>query len=350
MRVERIEPGRQPPARLVGAVLTRSVRVASGRLDKGRKLTADDLAEIAELPSANPQARPLHVIVLGPGDVHEDDAALRLAQLVAGAGLRQRGPAESRVDLLAEAAGVAAVDVAALERLNRVDPLEVFTVFDGQVVAPGDLVASVKVAPQVVERRVIARAEAIVARTGPVVSVAPFRPRRVAVIAKESLAPAARARFERSVRAKVETLGSSIVEICYVEDSEEAVESALGGVLALDPPVDLVLTAGTASTDPADATFVALRRLGGRVVRRGVPAHPGSMLWLGRLGEAAVLGLPSCGAFSRATAADLILPRLLAGEPASARTIARLGHGGILSRDMRFRFPAYARDLEAPDG
>ena len=74
------------------------------------------------------------------------------------------------------------------------------------------------------------------------------------------------------------------------------------------------------------------------------------MLWLGRSGGAAVLGLPTCGAYSKATAADLLLPRLLTGEPPSTRTVAPLGHGGILTRDKRFRFPAYARELEAPEG
>ena len=86
------------------------------------------------------------------------------------------------------------------------------------------------------------------------------------------------------------------------------------------------------------------------MVRRGVPAHPGSMLWLATLGGAAVVGLPSCGAYSMATAADLLLARLAAGQPATPATVARLAHGGILSRSQRFRFPAYARDLDAPDG
>jgi molybdopterin biosynthesis enzyme len=115
-------------------------------------------------------------------------------------------------------------------------------------------------------------------------------------------------------------------------------------------PVELILTAGAGSTDPLDACFVAIAALGGRVVRHGVPAHPGSMLWLARIGRTAILGLPTCGAYSRATAADLLLPRLLSGEPGSARTVARLGHGGILTRSQRFRFPAYARDLDAPEG
>jgi len=96
--------------------------------------------------------------------------------------------------------------------------------------------------------------------------------------------------------------------------------------------------------------FLALDELGGRVVSHGVPAHPGSMLWLGTLRQTTIIGLPTCGAYSKATAADLLLPRLLTGEPPTLRTVSRLGHGGILTRDMRFRFPAYARQLDAPDG
>jgi molybdopterin biosynthesis enzyme len=138
------------------------------------------------------------------------------------------------------------------------------------------------------------------------------------------------------------------VSIVYVADDPAAVADAFRQIRAAG--ARLVLTAGARSMDPSDACFVALDQLGGRVIRRGVPAHPGSMLWLARLGRMTVLGLPTCGAYSKATAADLLLPRLLAGEPASRATIARLGHGGILTRAMRFRFPPYARELDAPEG
>jgi molybdopterin biosynthesis enzyme len=286
------------------------------------------------------------VLVLEPGDIHEDEAGLRLAELVAGEGLRVRGPNESRVDLLADVGGVLHIRTDLLERLNRIDPLEVFTAFDGSVVSEGALVASVKVAPHAVRQASIDAAERALGGRA-VVRVAAFFARRVAVVVKESIHAPARDRFERSVRSKVESLGSSVVSIEYVEDEPTAVEVALARA---SRSADLVLTAGGGSTDPADPFFVALDRLGGRVVRRGVPAHPGSMLWLGRIGRAAVLGLPTCGAYSKATAADLLLPRLLSGEPASARTVAKLGHGGILTRDQRFRFPAYARELDAPEG
>ncbi len=325
-------------------VLARDLRVDGDRWAKGRRLAGPDLERLRRTDVAVLPAGPVSLLLLEPGEVHEDEAARRLARMVAGSGLTERGPTESRVDLLAGHAGVLHVRSAVVERLNRLDPLEVFTAWDGQVVDEGTLVASVKVAPHVVEAAVLERAERVAARGGPVIHVAPFLARRVAVVVKESLRAPARERFEASVRAKVEGLGSALASIEYVADDEVAVEAALGRAAG---SADLVLTAGGGSTDPADAFFVALDRLGGRVVRHGVPAHPGSMLWLGRLGRTAILGLPTCGAYSRATAADLLLPRLLSGEPASAATVAKLGHGGILTRDQRFRFPRYARELDA---
>jgi molybdopterin biosynthesis enzyme len=135
-----------------------------------------------------------------------------------------------------------------------------------------------------------------------------------------------------------------------VPDEPAAVTDALAAAIRGRGGARIVITAGGASTDPADPFHLAVQALGGRIVRHGVPSHPGSMLWLGRVGRTAIIGLPSCGAYSKATAFDLLLPRLVAGEPASAATVARLGHGGILTRSQRFRFPAYARDLDAPDG
>jgi len=347
VQVLRVTPGRRAPARLVGAILARDLVVAGSRWSKGRRLTAEDLAA---LTAADP-GDPVSVLVPEPGELHEDEAALRLAAAVAGPGLIQRGPSQSRVDLLAEFPGVLNVRIAELERVNRIDPLEVFTGFDGQVVDRGDLVASVKIAPHLVDAATV-DAGARVAGFGshPLVWVAAFVPSRVGVIVKESVRATARERFEASVRAKIEGLGSTIEAIDYVEDDPEAVESALATFVRRPDPVELVLTAGAASTDPLDPVFVAITALGGRLVRRGVPAHPGSMLWLARIGRTAVLGLPTCGAYSKATAADLLLPRLLTGEPPTRRTVSALGHGGVLTREMRFRFPAYARELEAPDG
>lgn len=349
MRVERILPGSRPESRLVGAVLTRDLRVAGERWPKGRRLSAADLDALAADDAALP-AGGVTVLLLEPGELHEDEGAVRLAAAVGGENVRSRGPAESRVDLIATAPGVLHVGVRELELLNRIDPLEAFTAIDGSVVEAGDMVASVKVAPHVVAESAVEAAERL-ARPGrrPIVSVAAFRPMRVGVVVREAVRAVARERFEASVRAKVETLGSDVASIAYAE-SDGAVAAELRRLTAGPDRVDVVLTAGGGSTDPLDPFFVAIEGLGGAIVRKGVPAHPGSMLWLGRVGRTAVLGLPTCGAYSKATAADLVLPRLLTGERPGPRLVSPLGHGGILTRDQRFRFPRYARELDAPEG
>jgi hypothetical protein len=69
--------------------------------------------------------------------------------------------------------------------------------------------------------------------------------------------------------------------------------------------------------------------------------HPGTLLWLAYIGEVPVIGAPGCGLFSRPTAFDLLLPRLLAGERLSRAQLAELGGGGLLTREMAFRYPPY---------
>jgi molybdopterin biosynthesis enzyme len=110
-----------------------------------------------------------------------------------------------------------------------------------------------------------------------------------------------------------------------------------------------VLVGGVSAGDLLSPFYGALERLGGTVLRRGVPAHPGSMIWLARLDRTQLMGLPQCGMFSFATAADLVLPRLFTGEALTAESLADLAHGGLLGREMRFRMPPYARDLPEPD-
>ncbi len=159
MRLARIVAGRRAPDGLVGAILTADIVVGGRRWSKGRRLSEADLDEYGTELTAGGAT----VLLLDPGELHEDDAALQLAFAVAGEGLETRGPVQSRVDLRATHDGVLHVRVGTLERVNRLDPLEVFTEFDGSVVEAGDLVASVKIAPHVVAECVV---EAAIARLG----------------------------------------------------------------------------------------------------------------------------------------------------------------------------------------
>jgi hypothetical protein len=328
------------------------VTLAGASLRKGDRLDPAATGRLVEAARQGALAAPVRIALLDPDDLHEDDAAARLARAVAGAGLVAQPPRQSRLDLAARWDGVLHVRVGQLTRLNAEDQLEVFTLFHGQAVERGETVASVKVAPHVLPARVVEAGEAIAADAAPLIDVRPYLPLEVGAIAEEALSPEALGRFEAGVRHKLEALGSSYGGTIVVgnpspdaaeHDAREALER-----LVRERGLLLLLVGGVSAGDPLSPFFLALESLGGRVLRRGVPAHPGSMIWLAELDGSRILGLPQCGMFSLATAADLVLPRLLTGEALVGADLAELAHGGVLGPAMRFRFPAYARDLGAP--
>ena len=299
-----------------GAVLAQTLLVPDDHhrvlLLKGRILTREDWPVVA-----GARVDELHVVRMEPGDVHEDEAARRLARVVAGPGVIIHGPVESQVRLSADVNGIFKVDVQGLQALNSIQDVSIFTLFDGQLVSKGKTIAGVKVTPFVVPQSRLREAERVAAGVEGVIRVLAFQPMRVGVLVRERLDPAQREKFQASIEMKV---------------------AWFSGLLR---DADLLLTAGANATDPLDPTLVALEGLGARMEKQGAPAHPGSAVWLAYLSDKPIFGVAACGMFSRATVLDLILPRLFTGARVTADDFNRLGHGGLLSKDMAFRFPAY---------
>jgi len=338
---------------LVGSVLLAPVRTGRSRYSKGTVLDEAMATDILDAAGTGELGVSLSLAWPGPDDLHEDEAARRLARAVAGSGITTGRIHQSRIDLLAETDGVLHVRTDVLEAVNSIDPLEVFTLFDGQAVAEGQPVAGVKVAPHLVDAGAVQRGEALAGDEG-LVSLRRYQQIRVAAVAAHPEGAAELDRFAAAADLRVKALYGKFDGSFHTSaDAPDAAADELQRILeeALDRGVGVFLVGGVSAGDPLAPFFTALKRLDGRLIRRGVPAHPGSMVWLAEVGNAVVLGLPRCGMFSMATAADMIFPRLMTGEHPTPETLAGLGHGGLLQADMRFRLPPYARtlsvDLEA---
>lgn len=342
------------PADLIGAVLLSPVQLTSGTLRKGTRLDAEaGNALIADARSGSLK-QAVRLAWPGPDDWHEDDAAEALAIAASGSGLRRLPPQQSRLDLVAIYDGVLHVRTDALLRLNTIDSLEVFTLFHGQVVQAGQVVASVKVAPHLISLATLAQGIAIAGEDGEsLIEVRAYESFDVPAIVTQGVSSFDLDRFESGARLKLEAFGSRFIGTTEIgTDDADCAEQEIKATLqelVLNRGLLIVLVGGVSAGDPLSPFFAALQGLGGRIIRHGVPAHPGSMIWLAQLADTQLLGLPQCGMFAKATAADLILPRLLTGERLTAESLAELSHGGVLGRDMRFRFPPYARDLDVPE-
>ena len=276
---------------------------------------------------------------LEAGDLHELEAGECLVRAVAGEGVAATAYSGGHWPLVALHRGILAVRTDAMQAVNRLAGVAAYTLFDGQVVDDAETVGRAKIVPFVIPGETVARAAAIARAAGGLASVRPFRTTAVGAVVQESLGSGALARFRDALGEKVAWFDSRLLEPRFVLPDAGAVADAIAGVI--DEGARVVVLAGSRPMDPLDAAFDALARMGARLARHGAPAHPGSLLWLAWVGEVPVVGMPSCGLFSRATVFDLVLPRLLAGERVDDDWFAELGHGGLLTRDMAFRFPAY---------
>jgi hypothetical protein len=336
MKPHALVPSTSSADRLVGLVLAHDVRDATGAVlaQKGERL---DLASAARLVARSSEE--IHVIEMEPGDVHEEPAGERVARAAAGSGLAVRDSSGGQWAIVSGRRGILRVAVPLLADVNALEGVSIYTLFDGQVVDAGEVVARAKVTPLVIAESVVREVEELCRRAAGCVTVQGFEPRPVGAVAPASLTPRARARFETVLREKLDWFDAPLADLAYPEAEAGALARAIEK--SIDAGARIVVVAGANALDPLDPVFTAIERLGGRVLRNGVPAHPGSLLWLARVGPTPVLGMPGCGMFSQATLFDLLLPRLLVGETVGPETLAAYGHGGLLGRDMAFRFPPY---------
>ena len=282
----------------------------------------------------------VHIVELELGDLHEDIAAGRLAAVLAGTQLEARPPVQSQSRLITRYRGLLRVNSDVVDAINALGSISVFTLMDGQAVAQGEEVAGCKVTPVAVPASLIERAEQLCHQQGSVLEVIAFRPLKTFIVVTERLKPKARELFRDAVTAKLGWYGAELLDVREVARTEEAVAGAYREAMRLG--AQLILFAGASAIDPLDPAYAELSGAGGELLQLGAPMHPGSMLWLGRLGQAAVVGVASCAGFGRNTSLDLLLPFVFAYGRADAGDVLRLGHGGLIESAAGRRFPPYS--------
>jgi molybdenum cofactor cytidylyltransferase len=327
--------GPVPLSNALGAILAHSVALPEGRLRKGCTLGPTEIARLQATGHAQ-----VIVARLDPTDLHEDAAALAIAQALVpdpqAAGLDLRPVGTGRVNLHARSAGVLAVDAARVTALNAVDPmLTLATVPRWQRLATGEMAATVKVIAYGVAAVSVTTACAAGADA---LRLCPPRLTRVTLVETHT-DPAARRLEPDAITHRLTALGAGLVAHLHSPHREQELAATLTSITGAD--LILILTA-SATSDPADVAPGAVRRAGGQVDRFGMPVDPGNLLFLGTLNDAPVIGLPGCARIPALNGADWVMERLICGVPVTAADIAGMGVGGLLKES-----PARGRPREA---
>jgi molybdenum cofactor synthesis domain-containing protein len=290
---------------------------------RGHVIRPEDIAKLLDVGKAH-----IYVMELERDELHEEDAARRLAQAAAGPNIRLTDPVEGRVNLVAEISGLLKVDTDLLYRFNDLGDLILATLPSDIFIKKGEVVAGTRTIPVVVNEDLIKRAEAI-CRQRPIVVILPIPSRRIHLIVTGSEVFSGRIKdgFEPVVRRKVTEMGSDLEATKFAPDDADRIAAHIKD--SCQAGAELILVSGGMSVDPDDLTPEGIRRSGASVECHGFPVLPGSMFLMAYLNQTPILGLSGCVLHDPVTAFDLLLPRLLAGERVSRSDIIALGHSGL---------------------
>ncbi|MEY2962129.1 MAG: hypothetical protein RLZ60_1959, partial [Pseudomonadota bacterium] len=259
--------GPVPLSDAVGAILAHSITLPKGKLAKGRWLTEDDIAQLAALGMDE-----VIVAWLEADDIHEDEAATRLAQALVpdpeAQGLRLSKATTGRVNLIATGAGIAQINVEAVNALNAVHPMiTLATVPAWHRCDPDTMVGTVKIISYGVPEDAITAA---VEAAQSAIHIRPPQYKTATLIETRTSDETPSDKGRRATNGRLFRLNMSLTERVVVPHRTDEIATAITEALG---DVVLILTA-SATSDPMDVAPSAVRVAGGTVTRFGMPVDP----------------------------------------------------------------------------
>ena len=330
-----------PVAEAVGMVLPHDVteivkdKFKGAAFRKGHVIRPKDVEHLRRLGKEH-----IYVLELGPDEIHENEAALLMAEALAGEGVAWSPEiVEGKVGIRAAIDGLLKIDREALYRFNLLGEVMCATLQTNTPVRAGEQVAATRLIPLVGERRLIEQAVTIAQNGAPMVQVLPLRQVRAGLVitGSEVFYGRIQDRFEQVLRDKLASLGSTVAHVGFAPDDIALIVAEIEKALAAG--AELIVTSGGMSVDPDDVTRMAIKEAGAEETVYGTPVLPGAMFLIGRIGPVPIIGVPACGMFHSITVLDLVLPRILTGEAIGREELAAMGHGGLCRNCKDCRYP-----------
>ena len=314
----------------VGCILSHDVTKIvpgefKGRLfKKGHVIKEEDIEKLLDIGKE-------HIYVWEPkeNELHENDAAIRIKDLVLGEGCTiSEEIKEGKIDFFADRQGVLKINKDLLLKLNMVGEIIVSTMHNNTPVKKGEKIGATRVIPLIINADKIIEAENLIREK--IIRVEEIKPKKAVLITTGNEVYKGRIKdaFLPVMEEKLGYYGSEIIRQVILPDDKEMISENIIKAIEEDK-VDVVICTGGMSVDPDDVTPSAIKDCNGEIVTYGAPVLPGAMFLLAYYKNTPILGVPSCAMYAKRTILDLVLPRVLADEKLTFEDIASYGNGGM---------------------
>ena len=279
----------------VGCILSHDVTKIvpgefKGRLfKKGHVIKEEDIAKLLDIGKE-------HIYVWEPkeNELHENDAAIRIKDLVLGEGCTiSEEIKEGKIDFFADRQGVLKINKDLLLKLNMVGEIIVSTMHNNTPVKKGEKIGATRVIPLIINEEKIIEAENLIREK--IIRVEEIKPKKAVLITTGNEVYKGRIKdaFLPVMEEKLGYYGSEIIRQVILPDDKEMISENIIKAIEEDK-VDVVICTGGMSVDPDDVTPSAIKDCNGEIVTYGAPVLPGAMFLLAYYKNTPILGVPSC--------------------------------------------------------
>jgi hypothetical protein len=301
---------------------------------RGHIITKDDIPELLSIGKEH-----VFVLNLAEGQVHEEEAAIRIAKAVMGQGLAHSLPSEGRVNLKTTSAGLIKINVPALDEINLLGDIIIATVHNNTVCKEGITVAGTRIIQLFTSEEKLTKMEQIARKNRPVITLAPMKLKNIGLIVTGNEVFKGRIKdgFSPILHKKIEALGCTVNNEAIVPDDPDIIAHTIQTFQIKGSEV--ILCCSGMSVDPDDVTPEGIRKSGAEVHFYGLPVLPGAMFLYAKSGNAHILGVPACVLHASSTAFDALFPIVLTGEELTFEETRKLGHGGLCLKCEQCNYP-----------
>lgn len=300
---------------------------------RGHVITEEDIPQLLDIGK-----KTIFVWEENAGEIHEEDAALRMAAMAPVELAHYTGPSEGKMQLMADQRGMFRVNVELQREINSIGDITITSLPDHYPVEAGARIASMRIVPLVTQEEQIIQAEKL-CEGKKLFDLRPYQQRKVGIIitGSELYNGRIKDKFEPVARKKLEPYPADILGVTICDDELDMLDNAAKAFL--EQGADLLIFSGGMSVDPDDLTPTAIRTLGADVITHGVPSQPGNMTLVAYLDDVTILGVPGAAISSPTTMFDVLLPQVFTGDKLTKADLIKLGDGGLCQQCKPCHFP-----------
>ena len=319
--------GEKPISECVGDLLVHSARIPDGKLPKGTKLSKTHIEKLRLIGT-----KFLLVASLEKDDIEENLAASILSNALLKSGFQLTVPATGRVNFIADELSIVRLNVEKIKSLNEIDEAITFaTVMPDQLVAAGQMIATMKIIPYAVSMSSIDAALSVISKSD-LLSCRTLASRKFSLIQTsfEDTKPSIMSATEDVTRTRLSQLDCPLIDSQRTAHTASDVYDAL--IKGREQGAEAFLLCGaSAIADRLDILPEALRMVGGEVIHLGLPVDPGNLSMVGEWDGMLVLGMPGCARSPKFNGLDWLLQKALAGVRLDKSELSAMAVGGLLA-------------------